>query len=56
MTWASGLVGRMFGGSALDSVELSGGGGVGCARAGELYGERTPIKKRTVMAVPRMCF
>jgi len=34
MTWASGLVGRMFAGSALDSVELPGGSGAGCACAG----------------------
>ena len=54
MTWASGLVGRMFGGSALDSVELSGGGGAGCACAGELNGEQTPVKPRTTVVVPKI--
>jgi hypothetical protein len=56
MTWASGLVGRMFGGNALDSIALSGGVGVGCACAGELNGEQTPAKHSTTVAVPNIHF
>ena len=52
-TCASGLVGKMFGGNALDSAALSDGGGAGCACAGELNGEQTPIKHRTTVAVPK---
>src|SRR5208283_4644121 len=55
MTWASGLVGKMFGGNPPAVAELSGGGGgaSGDAWAGELMGVGTPVKHRTAIAVPK---